>query len=990
MKLFSGKLHQPLLKNLTLLMISVAYHYAAAQPNTTINLDDYKSKKYEDRQLRSEKTTEGKLGFTKKTYQNTVTHYNYFFNANNRLKELIVNAKQTYKDDYSKPIGFYNYSLDATARNKAEIDSILYKCNAGVLLHDLRNDWVDDLYLLMGKAYLFRKNFDSAGYVFQYINYIYAPKDDGYDIPLGSNASNTNGQFTIATNEKRNLWKKLTVKPITRNESFIWQVRNMIETNKLAEAAGLIAILKIDPNFPERLKTDLYEQMAYLYYKQEIYDSAAKYIQLALPNAESKNETARWEYLAAQQYVMAGRQSQASKLFEKALNHTIDPYLEVYATLNIVDLSANDKQPDAIASKIQALTKMAKKDRYDRFRDIIYYAVALLELKKNNDQAAIKYLVNSTASSIDNPGQKQKSFLLLGDVCYKNELYKDAYRFYDSAKNTAAIPADIANSLEQKQKWLKQVVDNMNVVHRQDSLMALATLSEADRIAAVKKLYKQIRKEQGLKEDKDLAFGGGAGLATTNTNLFDLTANKSTDFYFTNNTLRTQGLRDFKIKWGARPNVDNWRRQAAIVGTANLNTLSVTDVDNFKNKTDADTAKATTPEGMLLNIPLTKEKKDAANDAIKKALYANGDIFQNDLEEYVAAIKCYEELIRRFPFPANDYNEQTLFRLYYCYNKTGQATKADSIKKVMNEQHPDGNLTYSLTDKNKQETFAATKRYEDIYNLFIEGKFEEATLAKQKADNAYGTGYWTPQLLYIESIYYVKQQKDSIAINRLKSLISQFPHSNLTEKANTMIDVLKRRREIETYLTNLSIENKDDITDKPVNLNDTKVVTQVPAPKKEIPVVNTPSAIVPNTKIEQTPVINNTTATDKGFVFNPADAHFVMLILNKVDEVFVTEARNAFNRFNRERYYNLNLGTNTSKLTGEKTLLLIGPFNNAGDAINYIDVARPLSKTRIISWLSSDKYLYSIISNANLDKLNVLKDTDTYTKFLKDIFPDKF
>ena len=29
--------------------------------------------------------------------------------------------------------------------------------------------------------------------------------------------------------------------------------------------------------------------------------------------------------------------------------------------------------------------------------------------------------------------------------------------------------------------------------------MALAALSEADRIAAVKKLYKQIRKEQGLK-----------------------------------------------------------------------------------------------------------------------------------------------------------------------------------------------------------------------------------------------------------------------------------------------------------------------------------------------------------------------------------------------------------------------------------------------------------------------------------------------------------
>ncbi|MFX9608420.1 hypothetical protein ABTU70_19495, partial [Acinetobacter baumannii] len=94
----------------------------------------------------------------------------------------------------------------------------------------------------------------------------------------------------------------------------------------------------------------------------------------------------------------------------------------------------------------------------------------------------------------------------------------------------------------------------------------------------------------------------------------------------------------------------------------------------------------------------------------------------------------------------------------------------------------DGNLTYTLTNKNKQQDADATKRYEDIYNLFIEGRFEEAVLAKQKADNTYGRTYWTPQLLYIESIYYVKQRKDSIAINRLKSLTSQFPNSNLTEK----------------------------------------------------------------------------------------------------------------------------------------------------------------------------------------------------------------
>ncbi|MFX8512333.1 hypothetical protein ABTM04_20795, partial [Acinetobacter baumannii] len=85
---------------------------------------------------------------------------------------------------------------------------------------------------------------------------------------------------------------------------------------------------------------------------------------------------------------------------------------EVYARLNIVNLSADNQQANAIANKITELNKMAKRDRYDHFRDIIYYASAILEMKRNNDKAAIADLIKSSSSSIDNPQQKQKSFLL--------------------------------------------------------------------------------------------------------------------------------------------------------------------------------------------------------------------------------------------------------------------------------------------------------------------------------------------------------------------------------------------------------------------------------------------------------------------------------------------------------------------------------------------------------------------------------------------------
>jgi len=231
-----------------LFAISTSY----AQPGTTIDLEKQKPDKYKEKLLKSEKTEEKKISGIKHFFSNTVSHYNYYYNANIKLQDILEKAKETYVDDYSKFLSFYNYSLNTTATDK-NIDSVIYKCNAGILLHDLRSDWVDDLYMMLGKAYLYRKDFDSAYYVFQYINYIYAPKDDGYDIPIGSNANNEDGIFTVSTNEKKRpfIQKVILRKPLERNAAFIWLIRNHLEQRKLGEASSLISILKmtlISPN----------------------------------------------------------------------------------------------------------------------------------------------------------------------------------------------------------------------------------------------------------------------------------------------------------------------------------------------------------------------------------------------------------------------------------------------------------------------------------------------------------------------------------------------------------------------------------------------------------------------------------------------------------------------------------------------------------------------------------------------------------------------
>ena len=78
------------------------------------------------------------------------------------------------------------------------------------------------------------------------------------------------------------------------------------------------------------------------------------------------------------------------------------------------------------------------------------------------------------------------------------------------------------------------------------------------------------------------------------------------------------------------------------------------------------------------------------------------------------------------------------------------------------------------------------------------------------------------------------------------------------------------------------------------------------------------------------------------------------------------------------------------KINNQYTFLMLGPFVNASEAVSYIDKARPLAKTRIVPWLTADKYSFSMISNANMEVLLNKQDVAGYRTFIHQLFPDKF
>src|SRR5690606_2823634 len=80
---------------------------AAAQPVLPSNLK--KPKKYENKKLGAEKSAEKKFTAPRRFIQNTVTHYNWYFNASNKLDQILERAKLAHREDYSQLLPFYNY-----------------------------------------------------------------------------------------------------------------------------------------------------------------------------------------------------------------------------------------------------------------------------------------------------------------------------------------------------------------------------------------------------------------------------------------------------------------------------------------------------------------------------------------------------------------------------------------------------------------------------------------------------------------------------------------------------------------------------------------------------------------------------------------------------------------------------------------------------------------------------------------------------------------
>ena len=967
---------------------------ATAQPKLEFQMK--KPKQFEERKLGSEKMADQKFTPVRRFFQNTYTHYNYYFNANEKLIKIIDQATETQKDDYTELLSFFPYSLKTTAANR-DIDSILQTVTTGILLHDLRNDWIDNLYLLMGKAYLHRMDFDSAMMSFQYLNTSYAPKEKGgFDQPIGSNAVEGSNALSIATKEKTNLAKKALSRPPSRNESFLWMIRTLTSKGNYLDASSLLSTIKNDPVFPDRLQNELNEVTAYLYYSQQQYDSAAVYTEKAVANASSMHDKARRYYLAGQLYQLAGLRNEASEAYQKATKAAIDPVMEIYARLNTIRLRKSE-DPNIIDQNIADLKSLAKKDSYRNYRDIIFYAIALFEVERNGYEAADDYLLTSIRFNTDNATQRSNSFQLLGNVRYAAKKYGQSAMPYDSVNTSLSKKADSLQT-EMRRPGTKAVFEADKIISLNDSLLKLALTPEPDRSNAVRNIAKMLRKQKGMKEE---ASTGSTSAVTSATATADLFGNNTGTWYFYDVPRRANGFNSFREKFGDRPNVDNWRRSASSDvskrrGMPVGQTGTQPDPVGVEVAEKFDTADISF-DNLYSRLPISEERQLKAKQRINNALYKKALALHEQIEDYPEAIKYYEMVLENVD--SGQLVTQSLFNLIHCYTKVGDTELANKARRLLSEkygQSPQAKAANSNSPEQKaaaQKTTAATNTYNQVYNLFLEGKFKEATQLKQQADSSFGDNYWTPQLLYIETVYLLQTKQDSLANIQLDNIIGKFASHPLAEKAKLIKEVLPHRKEIEDYLTKLEVTRAtEERMVVPVTTQATKpgpVTTQTQKPSQPVvptvapkPVKDTVSTQLVETKVEK----------PSRFNLLPNASQNVAIVLENIDPAYVNEVQYSINSSPRKNSPVATVTAEKKKLKDNLFLMILRSpaFTDATAAYTYIEYFKPVASKQVLTWLDAAKYRFIIINDASLEALAQDPNIAEYEQLLKQTFPGKF
>ena len=129
--------------------------------------------------------------FTRRVYHNLTTHYNIYWNGNESFKNGVMELEKGIKVNYNKILLVHNYgSADDSRKIYSSMDRAIEKSSIAIKRHSLffnkveYNRWVEDCYLLIGKAQFYKQDYTSARRTFDFVAKQYVDRPISYQADL--------------------------------------------------------------------------------------------------------------------------------------------------------------------------------------------------------------------------------------------------------------------------------------------------------------------------------------------------------------------------------------------------------------------------------------------------------------------------------------------------------------------------------------------------------------------------------------------------------------------------------------------------------------------------------------------------------------------------------------------------------------------------------------------------------------------------------------
>jgi tetratricopeptide (TPR) repeat protein len=712
--------------------------------------------------------------FTRRAYHNVTSHYNVYWNGMDNIRQGVKDLNKTLKDNYALVLPVYNYGDQASATKMNQYaDIAIKKASKAINKHSMvfnRREyvrWIDDSYLLIGKAYFYKQDYSMARRTFEFVIKTYNYDEIKYEAMLWvARSNNQSGDFDKAESMLDMLLGKLTKGEV-----------------------------------PQKYELPINLEYSQMHILRKNYDAAVIYLNRALELRPSSVMTTRCRYILGQIHQINGELDEASRYYVKVINKAKDYEMEFNAKINLAQCyNAKTGDREYILGK---LDKMLRDDKNTDYLDQVYYALANVAMKDADTVTAVDYYKKSVASSTKNNYQKAISSLSLADLYFESKNYAEAQLYYDSTMQF--LPKDYSNykELSKRTSTLTELVKNLQTIQRQDSLQRLAAMPEDKRNKIIDKIIQNLIAEERKKQMEEQQRAMGQYLYGQNSNQEQaaLGGSKEGKWYFYNPTLMSTGFTTFRRKWGQRRLEDNWfLTNKTITGfeeekTADEDTTGMASDSTKSGKKGL--AKSKNPKERayyLPDIPKTKEMIQASNDMIVEAYYQAGFIFVEGLGDYSNAVTTFEKLQERFP--DNKYKIQSDYELCILYKELQNNPQSDHYKNRILTLYPNSDYAKLLVNPDYYKEIGArqseaSKLYADTYRAFTNQQYYMVINNGDIARTRFKTdSVLMPRFDYLRALAIGKIEVVDSLVNSMKKIITDYPRSEVKPLAENVLAFL--------------------------------------------------------------------------------------------------------------------------------------------------------------------------------------------------------